>query len=271
MPANASEGERLEFQHHLLIRTFGLHQSPLPKGKTIRVLDLGCGTGNWAIDFAKHNQHAQVFGYDVNDYPIWKEAPPNCELHIVDIESDELWASFSERFDYIHGRLIVVGVRDWPRLLRQCHEHLAPGGWFEIQDLKMPTECMDKSVGPATSKFVEYGMIFKENMPKVGLDPDLTAKIPKLLSNAGFSNVEVQSYKMFTGPWLDDEEEKELGKMGQANLIMGMYGFTHKLCTGLLGWSEERYGKWIKDTEEEILEGKFQTYLPLTVCFAQHS
>lgn len=43
LPTNADESQRLDYQHKLLTRTFGLHRAPLRQDKLRRVLDVGCG------------------------------------------------------------------------------------------------------------------------------------------------------------------------------------------------------------------------------------
>jgi len=55
------ETERLDFQHHIFAMTFDgkLQIAPLPETLN-RVLDIGTGTGIWAIDFADENPDTQV-------------------------------------------------------------------------------------------------------------------------------------------------------------------------------------------------------------------
>lgn len=47
--------DRLDFQHHLLGLTFDHHLTVCPVGKVHRVLDVGTGTGIWAMDFGTWN------------------------------------------------------------------------------------------------------------------------------------------------------------------------------------------------------------------------
>ncbi|KAH7247651.1 uncharacterized protein BKA55DRAFT_71240 [Fusarium redolens] len=67
-PNDDQENERLE--HHLCLLTLGnkLGLSPpnLPDSKVKRVLDLGTGTGIWAIDFGDEHPEAEIIGIDLS-------------------------------------------------------------------------------------------------------------------------------------------------------------------------------------------------------------
>jgi hypothetical protein len=56
MPNDGTENNRLDLQHNLFLLTsdnkLGLSSPNLPGFKAGRALDLGTGTGIWAIDFA---------------------------------------------------------------------------------------------------------------------------------------------------------------------------------------------------------------------------
>lgn len=53
-PNDEEEQDRMDLAHHIysLIADGKLHHAPIGKGSQ-RVLDLGTGTGIWAIDFAE--------------------------------------------------------------------------------------------------------------------------------------------------------------------------------------------------------------------------
>lgn len=76
--------------------------APINDIELSNVLDIGTGTGAWAIDFAESHPEAQVFGVDISQIqPLY--VPPNCQF--VREDSEEEWV-FGFSFDYIHLRMM---------------------------------------------------------------------------------------------------------------------------------------------------------------------
>ena len=67
VPNDEVENDRLDFQHAMFLRTLGgkLQLAPVPKDSQ-NVLDIGTGTGIWAIDFADEYPSAKVVGTDLS-------------------------------------------------------------------------------------------------------------------------------------------------------------------------------------------------------------
>lgn len=120
-PNDSLETDRLDLQHHLFTLTFDgkLFICPVAEKKRIhRVLDVGTGTGIWAIDFADEHPEAEVLGVDLS--PIQPQfVPPNVEFEVDN--SEDTW-TFSYKFDFIYSRAMEGTFADWPRFFQQCFE-----------------------------------------------------------------------------------------------------------------------------------------------------
>ncbi len=76
------------------------------------MLDVGTGTGIWAIDFADEHPESEVIGTDLS--PIQPSfVPPNLRFEIDDVEDE--WI-FKNKFDFIHCRMLTGSIADWPRV-----------------------------------------------------------------------------------------------------------------------------------------------------------
>jgi trans-aconitate methyltransferase len=97
-----------------------------------RVLDLGTGTGIWAIDFADEFPGALVIGTDLS--PIQPtDVPPNIKFYVDDMESGWTYGP-DEKFDFIHSRALSGCIANFDQLYRRVHDNLNPGGWVEVQE-----------------------------------------------------------------------------------------------------------------------------------------
>jgi len=105
---------------------------------------VGTGTGVWAIEFADEYPSAIVVGTDLS--PVQPHhIPPNCRFYIENAEDDWTFDQAEGGFDYIHGRMLIVGIKNWKRFFEQSFLHLRPGGWVEMQDLNFPTSMLPPS------------------------------------------------------------------------------------------------------------------------------
>ncbi|KAE9578022.1 hypothetical protein CGMCC3_g5757 [Colletotrichum fructicola] len=134
IPNDESEQDRLDLQHNLFLLTLdnklGLAPPNEPDSSVQRVLDIGTGTGIWAVEFGEDLPDAEVLGMDLS--PSMPEfVPPNVKFEIDDL--DEEW-TYSRPFDYIHSRTMNSSINDWPLYLKKVFNHLTPGGYFELQE-----------------------------------------------------------------------------------------------------------------------------------------
>ena len=256
-------------QHVLLTKIFGgLYKAPLDPTKLCKVLDVGCGTGVWSIDFARQHPDVEVIGLDFNESPNWASAPPNCHFKVADFDHDATWRGLENQFDLVYSRLLVAGVRDWPRLVQRYQDCLKPGGWVENHEMLLPIRTRDGKTADGSALQV-FGSLGPEALLKLGLDGGVAERLPAMERKAGFQRVGDESYKMFIGPWSDAEEERELGKMGAVNMKGVVRGF-RPVMVKVLGWSEERAQSFFSELEREIGECSNCFYLPFKVVYGQN-
>jgi len=106
LPNDDEEINRLDLQHLVCRITLngGLYLAPIPKDLH-RAIDVGTGTGRWAVEFAEAHPSCQVIGTDLS--PIQPTTvPENCSFLVDNFE--EPWV-FNEPFDYIHSRMLTLG------------------------------------------------------------------------------------------------------------------------------------------------------------------
>ncbi|EME84921.1 uncharacterized protein MYCFIDRAFT_88627 [Pseudocercospora fijiensis CIRAD86] len=264
IPDDEREQERLDLQHEMFLRTFGrkLHLCPLPEDVK-HVLDLGCGTGIWAIDFADEHSESEIIGTDLSAIQP-QFVPPNCKFEIDDFNCE--W-TFQQKFDFIHARAMVGTTKDFPAMIRQAFKSLNPGGWLEMTDVLMPFRCDDGTMdGTALETWLNRQV---ECCEKLGIDLDAPCKFKQWMIDQGFEGVTEVQFKWPVGAWPRDKSSKILGKMTQVNFLAGIEGFTMRLWTGVLGMKPEEVQVFLARVRRDIMNPKVHSYWPIYSVFGQ--
>ncbi|KAE8151265.1 S-adenosyl-L-methionine-dependent methyltransferase [Aspergillus avenaceus] len=233
LPNDEEEQDRMDLLHHIynLILNGEIHTAPLKNPQ--RVLDLGTGTGIWAVDFADQYQSAEVIGNDLSPIqPKW--VPPNCQFEIDDFESE--W-SYTKPFDYIHGRELAGSIQNFPRLAQQAFTHLKPGGYFEIQSFIVEIFSDDDSLkkAPYTTQMTS---LLQQASEKFGKPMANLDEWPINLKEVGFTEVTCKIVKAPATPWAKDPKQKEIGRFFQVHQVHSAPAYTNFLLSQVLGWSK---------------------------------
>jgi SAM-dependent methyltransferase len=265
LPNDETELARLDLQHHLFRMTLkgSLHKAPIAKD-IHTVLDIGTGTGIWAIEFAEEYPAASVIGTDLSPVqPAY--IPPNCRFYIENAE--EQW-NFEHNFDYVHGRMLVVGIRNWARFFEQAYTNLKPGGYIELQDLNFPARCDDDSA-PPESPLMEWSRLMMQGAAKFGIDLQASNTFAQLLAAAGFVQVKSETHVWPINPWPKEKEMKRRGQWANQNFLNGVQAFSMAYFTRGLGMDREKVNEIVEKVTAQAKDRKSHVYLPISFFWAR--
>lgn len=173
-----------------------------PYNEFQRVLDIGTGSGVWAMEMGDLYPQAEILGNDLSPIqPSW--VPPNVRFEVDDIESP--WA-YGAPFDFIFSRYLTCAVENWPALVKQAYNNVKPGGWVEFQDFDVAIYAEDGSFQPesVTAKWLK---LLLDSSRKANRDPCPGPKLQEWLKDAGFKNVVHQKFKLPVGPWPREQRQ----------------------------------------------------------------
>lgn len=261
LPNDEQEQERMDLQYHALRLAYGdkLFFAPIRDNPT-HILDIGTGTGIWAIDTGEAYPDTQVVGTDLSPIqPPW--VPPNVKFEVDDAEME--WTFPEDHFDLVHTRIMNAFLQNWSRFFEQSFKHLKPGGWVECQELSVDVKSDDGSLSE-DSYIRKWCLNEEEAWKKIGLSVVLTGEqLQSWMENAGFVNVTIRTFKIPIGQWPADPILRETGAFQLVAMLEGLQGLTIAPWVRHLGWAEEEVEVFIANVRSEWRSKRIHSYFPL--------
>ncbi|CAK7229988.1 hypothetical protein SCUCBS95973_007421 [Sporothrix curviconia] len=257
-----NDKEDLQHAIFVLLLKGQLARSPIKDPQ--RVLDIGTGTGIWAIEFAQMYPSADVIGTDLS--PIQPDfVPPNCRFEIDDAEDE--WAYGSAPFDFVHLRLLWHSFNDPRRILKAAYDNLRPGGYVEWQDYMSRFRAVDDSLqGSALTKL---DSLYAEAGRNLGRDMLVTPKLAGMMREVGFVDVIEERYALPGNPWPKGREAKTLGLWQMTNFLDGMQAITMTVLTKGLGMTPTEVELLLMDVRKDVQNTNVHFYIPVYVMYGR--
>jgi SAM-dependent methyltransferase len=207
IPNDEAEQNREDVLHTMMLEaTDGrLFYAPLPENPQ-RIIDLGTGTGIWAIEMGDKYPSAEVLGLDLSPIqPDW--VPPNVKFLVDDVEAE--WLN-GDQIDFVHLRNMIPVLKDPVALLKQVYDNLKPGAWVELQDVDGDVHSDDDSI-PADWPLKRFTELVLQAFAQFGTNAHAAVFGAEYLQQAGFVNIKHNYIKLPYGTWPKDKQMRLVG------------------------------------------------------------
>ncbi|KIO32949.1 hypothetical protein M407DRAFT_18106 [Tulasnella calospora MUT 4182] len=284
LPADAPEHKRLDFQHQAVVTMLGglfprdaeveNILSPKSDGCRPRVLDIGTGTGAWAIDVAIQYPHAEVVGLDLAPVKLGSTPPANCTFILGDASTS--LKSYGQ-FDVVHARAILQGVKDYAALFKDVSEVLNPGGVFLTLEAEIGMYDEDKvpfgiqqEGAPNFCWTHKMTLLYNEATKKRNPSFALLPQVPQILNDVPgepWEAVKRTSFLIPGGPVKNaSDEERIAGDLMHSSIRDGP-----RLLRALLlasGYDAEDVTRWTENAVDEIANWRVKFWIKWNVLWA---
>lgn len=258
LPKDFDEVNRLDFQHYML--RYGLRGNyAAPVRSPERILDVGCGTGRWAIEIAAVFPQARVLGIDIvppTDEGLTPGARPSNVMYAAGNVLEGLPYPDAS-FDFVHQRFMIGAIprEQWSRVVPDLARVTRPGGWVELVEAGM-------SRGSGTA-LQGLNLYVKDVLARRGLDIELGSQLTGFLEAAGLTNVTVREVGLPMGA-----PGGRVGTLAETDYFAAVTAM--KAPVVALGMADaEHYDALIAHAHAEVAQG--QCVFPIYVAFGQRA
>ncbi|PNY28067.1 mRNA 3'-end-processing protein YTH1 [Tolypocladium capitatum] len=265
LPNDRREQQREEANHAMMLELTGGHLLYSDIGEhPQKIIDIGTGTGSWAIDVADLYPSASVIGTDLSAIqPKW--VPVNVRMFVDDCEEPD-WLHGSG-YDLVHFRGMAGVLHDLDGVLAKAYPRIRNGGWVEFHEVVPQILCDDGTMGPDDPLRIFYDAAV-QGLRTFGCDPMRTANLEEILDRAGFTNIRCVTKKIPISTWAHERHLKILGLFMKAVMLDSLDGLAAKPLAAL-GVSRQDRRELVKHVKKSLEDRSVHRYVNCCFCYGQ--
>ncbi|KAJ3495770.1 hypothetical protein NLG97_g3154 [Lecanicillium saksenae] len=270
-PIDKEEMNRYDIFHKffLLARKNEAFSYPIQRPNP-RVLDLGTGTGIWAINVAEYYlRNAEIMAVDLNRIQP-ALIPPNMQTMQFDLE-DASWEPLLKDCDLIHMRMLLGSIHNslWPATYQRAFEHTIPGGYIEQVEIDwIPS--WEGSDLPEHSALLEWARKFLQGMDGFQRSARVhTPSVRGMMQAAGFVEFEERTIRCYVNPWCDDAQDKLVAQWFNLCLIDGVQAMSLAPMIENLGMNIDQVNALQDAVKLECCKLRYHAYCTMHIWTAR--
>jgi SAM-dependent methyltransferase len=149
-------------------------------------------------------------------------------------DAEEPW-TYTQKFDYIHGRALLACFHDPAQIIAEAYNALAPGGVLEMQDPQLPIACIDDTTDGRPLR--RWSTEIVRAAAILGRPVTNSQHYGRWMVDAGFVDVVERHFYWPLNSWPRGKREKLVGLWAQQNIMDGLQAMSLAVFTRGLGWS----------------------------------
>lgn len=154
-------------------------------------LDAGCGGGDVTFELGhRAGPTGRVLGLDMDgtQLDLARSEATASKIDNVSFHQTEIGAAeFAPEFDIVYARFLLTHLADPVAVIARMQSWLKPGGMLVIEDIDFSGHFCH----PESASFQRYVELYTYAVQRRGGDPHIGPRIPPLLVEAGYANVEM--------------------------------------------------------------------------------
>lgn len=241
MPNDDAEQTRLNIIHQafLLLLDGELTKAPIPRDRPCRILDVGTGPGDWAVEMGEMYPDAQVIATDIS---VFDAGPavlglPNVHFQLDDAEAE--W-TYQDAFELVHFRGLAGAFRNWEAVYQQAFKNIRAGGYIEVVESEPD---VDAIVFPDMHPDSYYNILVSAMQSASTTTTESSSTGPRAhlqpsaLTASGFIDVRTYDISVPLGTWPTDPRQSTLGKMMLIAFLEGLEARCLRPLTATGNWT----------------------------------